>query len=176
MLGSGNIYFYGGAFTLSGGTFNAPQGTSYFYQNFTQSAGTFNHNSGTAEFTGSNNATIDVPTSVTFNNFRINKGSYSIYLTITAGDIITAEGFTNLKQGYLNPGSSASIFVAKGNVTTDSTYYNESNARNSLQFKINGTGHQVVTIAGSNGNVFLPRLILNGVSTTIMVRLLVQLI
>jgi hypothetical protein len=45
----------------------------------------------------------------------------------------------------------------------DSTYTSGS-GRNILQFKINGTDHQTVSIAGGN---YLPRLIFSGASTTV---------
>jgi hypothetical protein len=110
--------------------------------------------------------TIDVPTSITFNNFRINKAGSSYYMTVAANDNIIVNGLTRLTRGYLNYSSGAPAIVVKGDVLVDNTY-TESSGRNNLQLQINGTGHQVVTLNSTAAQIFIPKLVLNGVSTTI---------
>src|SRR3989344_5944480 len=69
--GSGAVTVAG--LTISGGTFTSTSGNLTVADNWTHTAGgTFTHNSGTVISNSDNDATWDVSTSETFNNFTLN--------------------------------------------------------------------------------------------------------
>jgi hypothetical protein len=101
------------AFTLTGGTFTAPSGTTTHAGAFTHttSTGTFAHNSGTWTFDGTTSPTINVNSTETFNNITINKPSASATLTISTNDTLISSGTTTLTDGQVNSSVGGGIRV-----------------------------------------------------------------
>jgi len=144
-------------FTLTKGSFTAPTGTlnvsasGTSQTSFQISSGTaFNNNSGTMEFSGGGGScsvglTIDVDTSVTFNNVTENLGAphgncwnYYNSLSLASGDSAIVAGNFTQTSGYLNGN-----WTINGNATINSTA-NGGDA--SLTFS--GTSNQSITNSG----------------------------
>lgn len=109
--GSQNIDINGttnGNFSVTGGTFNSTTGTLSIERNFTNTAGTFNHNGGTVQFDGNSgvgNSTVDVATSLDFNNITINKQGTIAAMVVTSGDTVVVLGTFNMNNGSCNTGT-----------------------------------------------------------------------
>src|SRR3989344_5466208 len=103
---------------MSNGTFTSTSGNFNFGAGWSHTAGTFNHNSGTITFDANNAATIDVPTSETFNTVIVNKGTDSTTVTITSGDTMVIAGTLTLTNGVVDTGT----IQAQGSVTVASTF------------------------------------------------------
>jgi hypothetical protein len=109
--GSASAIAVNGTFSLTGGTFISTSGSLTIRSNFTQTVGIFTPNNGTVIFT-TTSATIDVPTSITFNNLTVNKTSGQI-LTITGGETLITTGLLTLTNGAAATGT----LEAQGNVS-----------------------------------------------------------
>lgn len=152
-----------GYFTLSNGTFTSTTGTFIFTgdangQNMLISGGAFVHNGGTLEIVspGGYGASLDVPTSLTLNNFTVNLTYGSPYdiLAIPGGDTIIVLGTLALTDGQINAGT----VEARGDVTHT--------AFNGGTGLVNITGSATRTI-NLTGGADLPGVTLNAANTTI---------
>ncbi|MDX9970571.1 MAG: hypothetical protein RBS56_01550 [Candidatus Gracilibacteria bacterium] len=94
----------GGAFDHStAGTFNAENQLVKVGTSFTIGSGaTFNEDESTIEFTGTGSYSVNVNSSETFYNIRINKGSDTAYQTFGSSDIITISNGLELLNGKIN--------------------------------------------------------------------------
>ncbi len=89
-----------GVFTQTAGSFTSTSGIFTVTNAFTISGGSFAHNNGTVAFS-TNNATIDVVTSLTLNNLSFLSGTK----TIAAGDTLVSLGNLILTNGAVNTGT-----------------------------------------------------------------------
>lgn len=126
---SGGIFSSAGnleltTFTLSGGTFNAPNGTMTVIADWTHtSGGTFNAGSGTVKFTGysvyncANSMTVNVNVTEDFNNLQFdNQACNTRYIAF--GDTLIAGGDLRLSNGSVNSGRVRPL----GSITIDSSF------------------------------------------------------
>lgn len=130
------------ALIIAGGIFTSTSNTLLVRCAWTHTAGgTFNHNSGTVEFYGStDNCTMDLNTTETFNNFRINKTTGTVTFKINTGFTAIVEGTTTLTEGELSTGT----LNALGPVVVDSTW---SGGAAGSTLLLNGTNTTTMTVA-----------------------------
>jgi hypothetical protein len=119
--GDGAIDFSGDGsdLVINGGTHTTTSdtltlGTS---SDFIQTSGSFVHNGGTVVSTGVS-STIDVPTTGTFNNITVNKGTEDWSLTITSGDTLIVNGTLTLTNGMILTG----VIDLNGTLSGSSTF------------------------------------------------------
>lgn len=118
--GSGNIDV-NDAFTMTGGMFNSTSGTLYVAGDFqTYSGGTFNHNSGTVLFDASGSRSINVNSSMTFNNLNFNTSNQT--MTVQSSDVLVVLGTLTLDDGYVNYISTPGYFDVRGNVSIGANF------------------------------------------------------
>lgn len=126
---SGGTFSSGGnleltTFTLSGGTFNAPNGTMTVVADWTNTGGgTFNAGTGTVKITGysvyncANSMTVNVDVTQTFNNLQFdNQACNTRY--IAGGDTLIVNGELRLSNGSVNSGRIRPL----GTIVIDSSF------------------------------------------------------
>jgi len=146
-----------GTFTSTSGTLTLGNGSS---GDFTQSGGSFVHNSGTI-VTRSNNddATWNVPTSITLYNLDVNAVADGRQIIITSGDTLVVAGTLTLTDGDLMTGT----VEAQGGVTVQSGW-DTGNA--TISFLV--AGDQAIT-NNSGVNSQVPQFNINKSSGTVSI-------
>lgn len=183
--GNGQTLTVTGAYTLSGGTFNAGTGSTIdLNSSFTLSSGTFNSNSsdisiaggftisGTGVFnenTGSmtfdgGTATINVLTTETFNNLTFAPTTLGATKTVSASDTLVVNGTLTLTEGNVNQGTipAPGTIQAKGDINQASTFDG-----GTARLDINGTGTQTFTGSATTTTGNLPDININKASGTL---------
>ena len=135
-----------GPIVLQSGTLQSTSGTLKVCGNWTNTGGTFVHNSGTVDLCSgifdTNNLTIDVNSTETFNNLVLAADKYlaTASITIGSGDTLVVEGAFTHKGAAINSGS----LVLKGDYTTTNGSYNNA-AGGTTTVTFSGTATQTVT-------------------------------
>ncbi|MDQ3474235.1 MAG: Ig-like domain repeat protein [Acidobacteriota bacterium] len=136
ITGAGTLNVNGGdSLHLSGGTFTSTPGTLNLSGNLTRDTGhTFTHNSGTVTFNGAGAQTLNgTATTLTLNNFIVNKGGGSLLNTGGSLATITTSTFTNTLGNFTAPATmdinglvtlTAGTFTGGTNITAAGNWTN----------------------------------------------------
>lgn len=155
---SGDVVLTDGNYEMQDGTFNAGSGTITLKQSdFTTSGGTFNADTSTI-YIINNASSIDVNSSVTFNNFTMDKSNDTHAVTIASGDTVIVTGSLSLQDGDLNGGTlemqgTTTTIDSLGGGTTELTF--SGSASQTYQLVSGDEPDGNVTINKSGGSLAL---------------------
>ena len=194
--GSGDTNLIVGAFSQTGGTFNAPQNTATFLvtQSFQHSGGTFNHNNGTLSVQGGTSMTpltIATGSSTTLRNLAIRPGFISLanslsILTLGMGynnaaltldlnnnTISVGSGgagmntFTTTNNSGLISINNGTIDIEGGNLALGNTHNATEGSSGTATLRISAVGNQTMNSTAAAPRGSLPNVLIEKPSGTL---------